>query len=142
MKKLNLIFLVLTFCCANLFSQHQKKNIFYVHGFTQNSAATVALGNEIYTDSHFKDIFYPPKHLGYVSLGSYGFLSQVGSLINQLNLSSTDNWVGVGYSAGGLMARKIVQSQGITPTPPPPNMNFDAFVTIAPPNLGTRIAKI
>lgn len=130
---------ILLICLFTIAIQADQQNIFFVHGFTQNTNQTKPL--EDYLKNNGFDKFMIYEHLGYFSFGPIGLTHQLPGMIKQLNLPITDKWVGVGYSAGGLAARGIVISQGVVSKPPPYNIDFEGFVTIASPNLGTNIAR-
>jgi hypothetical protein len=122
----------------NLLSQQQLKNVYLLPDYTQSSNMMDPIKTMI--EDNYND-FNPPIKLSYNSFGNDGFNTQTYPLLNDLDTANNKNWVGIGFSAGGLMNRSIISKQELQNKPLPPNVAFESFITIATPNLGTRIAS-
>lgn len=133
MKKMVLIFILLLFTYFNIYAGHKH---FYLHGFgndifSYGSQTTEPLG--LWINTNFKDFNDNGKHIQWTTPSPLGFSEQASyNVIPSLNLNQNeDQWVGIGYSAGGLLAR----SASLIPSPA--SERILAYVTIGTPNIGT-----
>ncbi len=136
-----IVFLLLTLAGKG-HTQQARFNHFYMHGWTQNSGGIYNLGwwcNSKFSPS-WKQSSNP--HL-YTYNSVNGFASQYPSVYNSLLAAHNEGeYIGVGYSAGGLMCRMIAAN---TATPDGEdgwfNTFVNGFVTLDAPNGGARFAS-
>lgn len=141
-EKMKKIILVITFLfvSAAVNTKAAQKH-FYLHGFgndifSNGAQTTEPLG--LWINTQFNDFNDDGKHIQWSSLTVNSFSHQaINTVVPALNLdNSEDHWVGIGYSAGGLVARSASTVRD------PLEDKILAYVTIGTPNHGTTWADV
>jgi len=137
--KLYIITIILVLSCPKLYTQFSGYHHFEVHGYGQENLAMKDVKDRVNT---LDDFPVNGSLLTWNSSNIYGYNAIALREINDnLDINNKKNYVGIGYSMGGLITRSIIHTQGLTPVPAPTNVDYEAFVTLNTPHQGAMMIR-
>lgn len=124
---------------SKIYSQTQPWNHFEAHGLS--ASPDVMINVESVTRQACPQTFnnrqgVRPEWYSTTNLDYQAF----NGVYNQLDLNNKTNYIGIGHSAGGLIARSVSHIQGVVPRPLPDNVLVRGFITMGTPNTGAIFA--